>query len=197
LSCSFVSTVFSLPRRSALDNSAGERRAHFGPEPPLTTSQAAPQTGLSVLMNGNAAQTAGTAAPTSLSTLSNMTVEQRTRRQADLLDRERQARALAAAGMVAESVNQASWQPEAQAPPHSTAGASSTTELDAVNWNIMELGNMNLDDMDLDFAAMFDPANEAAHMQTEGSGWPSAATSTSDVSSSVSPTPLGGKPSPN
>ena len=190
-----------LVRRSALDSSTGERRAHFGSEPPLTTSQSAPQTGLSVLMKGNAAQTGGTAPPTSLSTLSNMTAEQRSRYQADMLDRERQASALAAAGMVAESVNQATGQVQGlQAPPPlvtsaSAPAAATSTELDNINWNIMELGNMNLDDMDLDFAAMFDPANEAAHMQTEGSGWPSAATSSSDVSSSVSPTPLGAKPS--
>jgi hypothetical protein len=46
----------------------------------------------------------------------------------------------------------------------------------------MDLGQMHLDDMDMDFARLFDPAQEAENMQTEGSGWPTAATSSSDTS---------------
>lgn len=136
----------------------------------------------------------------------------------DLADRDRQASALAAAGMVAESVSFTSVESRTaalsiqglQAPPTlaghvpappapgttaTTATTTSTAELDSINWNLMDLGQMHLDDLDMDFAQLFDPDQEAANMQTEGSGWPTAAsatTSTSDPSaSSVSPTPLG------
>ena len=95
------------------------------------------------------------------------------------MDRERQASALAAAGMLAESVGNTQAQ-GLQAPPPLVASAPSntatttSTEIDSINWNMMDLGAVHLDDIDMDFATLFDPANEEANMNTEGSGWPSA-----------------------
>ena len=47
-----------------------------------------------------------------------------------------------------------------------------------VDYGVMDIGGglsaVTIDDMDLDFAKLFDPENELAGMQTEGSGWPSA-----------------------
>jgi hypothetical protein len=47
----------------------------------------------------------------------------------------------------------------------------------------MDIGAMHLDDMDMDFASLFDPANEAASMETEGSGWPNVGKSAASTSS--------------
>jgi hypothetical protein len=130
------------------------------------------------------------------------------RSQDDLLDRDRQASALAAAGMVAESISLSRTDIDRvhssgsmvtsiglKAPPelagHAPPVTSTSSELDNINWNLMDLGQMHLDDMDMDFARLFDPAQEAENMQTEGSGWPSAATSTDTSSLSFSE----GKPS--
>jgi len=105
----------------------------------------------------------------------------------DLADRDLQASALAAAGMVAESVRMSTSSPSQptiglQPPPplamgHAPPPPTSTAELDSINWNMMDIGTgagNHLDDIDMDFAAMFDPANELANMQMEGSGWPSS-----------------------
>jgi hypothetical protein len=124
------------------------------------------------------------------------------------MDRERQASALAAAGMVADSISLTRSAPSLlhgvasshsrvlDAPPQlggqALTGNPNPSDLDNINWSLMDLGQMHIDDMDMDFARLFDPAQEAANMQTEGSGWPSAATSTSDTSLSVSSP---GKPS--
>ena len=40
------------------------------------------------------------------------------------------------------------------------ANTTNVTELDSINWNIMDIGGMQIDDMDMDFATLFDPANE-------------------------------------
>ena len=98
----------------------------------------------------------------------------------EMADREHQASALAAAGMVAESVSvTGSVVPQGLQAPPPLAGAaapmaSTSNELDSINWNLMDLGAMHLDDMDMDFAQLFDPASELAGMQTEGSGWPTS-----------------------
>lgn len=96
----------------------------------------------------------------------------------DLADREQQASSLAAAGLVAESVNytQASvigqvlqappplvgMAPPSQVPGAPGGGAHGQIEMEGINWN--ELGG-NMDDMDMDFAAMFDPEQEQAFLQ--------------------------------
>jgi len=93
---------------------------------------------------------------------------------ADAADRERQARALAAAGMQAEQINVGGLQP----PPvlgnpgavlsssSAVAGAAGVQPGPGV-WNNLDGGGdgggdiMEADEMELDFAAMFDPAQEA------------------------------------
>lgn len=152
-----------------------------------------PQTGLSVLMNGGV-QSSQTPVSTAMA-MSSADAAPSGARQAhiqELIDRDRQASALAAAGMVAESVSlsgKGQLSQGLQAPPPLVAGAAGaaplapSTELDSINWNLMDIGAMHLDDMDLDFAQLFDPANEIANMETEGSGWPSTSASGSETGS--------------
>lgn len=134
------------------------------------------------------------AAPTAFSTMAGLSHEP-PRNQAELVDREHQASSLAAAGMVADSISLTRSDPQrvhgvqhsqvleappqlaGQVPPPST----STSELESINWNLADLGQMHMDDLDMDFARLFDPAQEVANMQTEGSGWPS--TGASDTTS--------------
>jgi len=153
----------------------------------------APRTGLGILLTENNlhSSTAAPAPPSASYVMSSMTSEQRLLIQEDLADRERQASSLAAAGMVAESVSftrpvssshggqSGNHQPLGlQAPPAlgmaaPPANTDTTTEMDGINWNLLDLGNTTLDDLDMDFATLFDPANEAANvnMQTQGNGW--------------------------
>jgi len=130
-------------------------------------------------------------------------------------ERERQASALAAAGMIAESVGVATHQQPAialQPPPPLVASAAqgtgsametgaapppasnSTVAVDAINWNFIMAdaaasaqpaaaaagngggGGVYLpDDLDMDFATLFDPVYEEQNMMTQGSGWPTTA----------------------
>jgi hypothetical protein len=151
--------------------------------------------------------------------LSTLSPTQQQRYRQDWLERENQASALAAAGMVAESVtmNHSSSSNYVtttlpvvglQAPPtigaqHNPPGApltnSMVTELDSINWNLMDIGGMNIDDMDMDFATLFDPANElynvpspreATSATTASSGWPLPTTPSMNEMGSVSPTPM-------
>jgi hypothetical protein len=198
--------------------SSESRQAHFrtsSPDPQQV--RAMPRTGLSVLLNGGSLLppqhlSSGSTNGATMSRPSSFVISPRPlshlttssdRYQQDLLDREQQASALAAAGMVAESVAAASGgtvpMQGLQAPPQLAtslpppmAGATSqstSSEIDNINWGLMDLGTMNLDDMDMDFAALFDPINEMANMQMEGSGWPTQS-STAPDSLSASP----GKP---
>ena len=141
--------------------------------------------------------------------MTGMTPEQRLLVQEDLADRERQASSLAAAGMVAESVSLArpvsgpigpnsNNQPQGlQAPPAlgmvPPPANTGVTEMDGINWNLLDLGNTNLDDLDMDFATLFDPANEAASvsMQAQGGNWSSAPP---EHTSSMVPAPMSGMP---
>jgi hypothetical protein len=121
---------------------------------------------------------------TAFSTMASSSLEQQRKVNEDLADRERQASALAAAGMVAESVRLA--QPVGTAPatnfglqpPPQLVMAPlapiQASEVDSINWSMMELGSPRLDDLDMDFAALFDPIHEIERMHTEGSGWPSS-----------------------
>jgi hypothetical protein len=145
-------------------------------------------------------------APASFAVLSGISSEQQRRTPTGFLEeRERQASALAAAGMVAETVSIAKdgRKPAGipaqglHAPPPLATGvpmmtsAGATTEIDSANWGLMDMGGVQLDDMDLDFATLFDPALEEANMHMEGSGWPSTTSAPStprDVP--VSPTSL-------
>ena len=122
---------------------------------------------------------------TASSTFQSLTPEQQSRIQDDLADRERQASALAAAGMVAErvSLTRPAIQPPVgqvlQAPPPLVGIAPPSPShpgvaMEGINWNMVDLGSTVVDDMDMDFATLFDPEHEQAHMQTVGSGWPIA-----------------------
>jgi hypothetical protein len=80
-----------------------------------------------------------------------MPPDQRTRVQEEMADRERQASALAAAGMVAESVDYTK-----------PGGGVHQIAMEGMNWNDLA-GNM--DDIDMEFATMFDPEQERMFMQ--------------------------------
>jgi hypothetical protein len=154
--------------------------------PSLPLGGAVPQTGLGILMNGNNSSSSSTNggprnAQSALShALATLSPDGQQAAQDDIADRERQASALAAAGMVAESVTMS--QPFGiqsqglQAPPLLVSGQTmqdplptGNSNIDSINWSLMDLGT-SLDDMEMDFATLFDPALEAASMQTEG--WP-------------------------
>jgi hypothetical protein len=90
-------------------------------------------------------------------------------------ERERQASALAAAGMVADTVGDVKrlgLEPPPQLASSAATAPSPGTELDNINWGAMDMGGLQIDNMDLDFATLFDPTIEEASMQAEGSGWP-------------------------
>lgn len=96
-------------------------------------------------------------------------------------ERERQASALAAAGMIAESVGVAAPVALQAPPPLAThpGAPSAATDMDWTNGSGQDAAMMQIDDLDLDFATLFDPAYEEQNMNTQGSGWPSSATPTS------------------
>lgn len=183
------------PPPFSLNPPSEHRRADFRSNPPGHPGINMAQTGLSILMGDNSVQHQSSSSVPQGKSLGKLTAEQLTQYQADLIDRERQASALAAAGMVAESVNKTqathghSIAQGLAAPPqlsHATATPTQTaniSELDSINWNLMDIGAMHLDDMDMDFASLFDPANEAASMETEGSGWPNVGKSAASTSS--------------
>jgi hypothetical protein len=149
--------------------------------------------------------------------MAHSTLEQRKRMQHDLVDRERQASSLAAAGMVAETVSRSRSYGSLDYHNHGGNGSETSSPLRAVSsaqgplasqpelgsmkgslspggtqhvtsinhgstphntddgWgNMMDLGGLSstLEDMELDFAKLFDPQQEVTSMQTEGSGWP-------------------------
>mmetsp|Transcript_55026 Transcript_55026/g.159315 ORF Transcript_55026/g.159315 Transcript_55026/m.159315 type:complete len:647 (+) Transcript_55026:593-2533(+) len=157
-----------------------QRAAHFRSMSPshLNSQSSAPQTGLGILMNGGNNQQGGPPllAPNPPPATTGFQYSNPNRMQEELADRERQASALAAAGMVAESVNYTKPSvmghvlpappPLVGMPPpssqHPVVGQDGQIAMDGINWN--ELGG-NVDDMDLDFAAMFDPEQEQAFMQ--------------------------------
>jgi len=183
-----------------------------------------PRTGLSVLMNST---NYGIMNPTTKTTSNNTRILHHNHStQQDLADRERQASALAAAGMVAEEVSRsrsnsiAGYSPTSNTSqqtnfPQSTIngavkngisftihGNNTVTEekpsmipnpLQQHNQDVPSnhsgtemlfngIGDLNLDagldDMEMDFAKMFDPQMEMDAMNTEGSGWPAMSTST-------------------
>jgi hypothetical protein len=144
----------------------------------IHSTQNQPQTGLGILMSNN----------TNLTPMNNVTThpgqptaqhpgaiieaDQKKLMEQDMIDRERQASALAAAGMVAEQVS------------GSIPQSVPLNMMSAPNYPLADLGLLDdgMDDMETDFANLFDPKNELQHMETEGNGWPS-------VDLSISPTP--------
>lgn len=141
--------------------------------------------------------------------------EQQRIMEQDILDRERQASSLAAAGMVADKVsctnlpalgsggniaqstsqnNGVAIKMEDNSATVNTNAASSEFNCDmnmldtSTGGGVMGVGTnifmsvngdgnpdsmMAPDDMELDFAKLFDPENELHNMETEGTGWPS------------------------
>ena len=104
-------------------------------------------------------------------TLHHYTPEQRKLMQQDAADRDRQARALAAAGMAASKVG-------GGLKPPPTLGNPANRQNNNGNDPCMQFGSddqdepLTLEEMEMDFAKLFDPNVEWANMQTEGSGWP-------------------------
>jgi len=120
----------------------------------------------------------------------NMSPEQ----QRDLADRERQAQSLAAAGMVAETVGRGSHPGALYGPPQlasatgePSAGNGFSGIMDSNNWGMPDI-DASLEDIEMDFAKLFDPDHEMESMQTEGSGWPGTGDGNG---ASISPTPVG------
>lgn len=182
-------SILSESRQANFRSSSPRGGILLGPAAARTAG--GPQTGLSLLMNGGVVRSTAPTAVSSTNTLTStantmgviacgtMTADQQQRYQQDLLERDIQASSLAAAGMLADSVS-LTTPPGLQAPPTlaTTAGPTPSTcnEIDSINWNLMDIGTMQIDDIDMDFANLFDPASELANMQTQGSGWPSAET---------------------
>lgn len=165
--------------------------------PPAATTAGVPQTGLSILMNGNAFNKP---APPPETVQQHARAHMSPEQQRDLADRERQAKSLAAAGMVAETVGRgnaaypgAMYGPPTLAPADAVPSATSGFNgiMDSNYWG-MDV-DASLEDMEMDFAKLFDPAHEMESMQTEGSGWPG----TEGNGSSISPSPLGNHPGSN
>lgn len=159
----------------------------------------APQTGHSLLVSSHAPapdHSARTLYHLYHST-DNYTPEQRSLMQQDAQDRERQARALAAAGAAVDQMVSNSPSVLGLQPPPSLLGnptvsvaANHISSAPIINNNGSEDPNMNwnnldsmqgeneqgltLEEMEMDFAKLFDPDLEMEHMHTEGSGWPLA-----------------------
>lgn len=184
-------TSYMMPPRttSFTDHTHLANFRSMSPAAPLQTS-VTPQTGLGILMNKNNGSIPNAVPSISVPTATvatTMSAEQRQMVQDDLADRELQASALAAAGMVAETVTYTTHVgANGLAPPMNGQGLHAppmlgyvapppnpdpNSTIDGINWSNMDVG-MALDDMEMDFAKLFDPALEEANMQTEGSGWP-------------------------
>jgi hypothetical protein len=185
-----------------------QRQAHFRSDSNSHTKSASmqPQTGLGILMNGSASttdETPATIVSNQTYATQNLTPEQQARLHEDLKDREQQASALAAAGLVADSVSYTRTGGQIlQAPPSlmgmpamslhaaavplssvsarnintdSISAASSQHHsnnhnsinngppiVENINWNLDVGGGpgammgTGLDDIDMDFATLFD-----------------------------------------
>lgn len=168
----------------------------------------APATGLGILMSSSSSSTHNAPSNGTSHTLHHQqhslsvyTPEQRKLMQQDAQDRERQARALAAAGMAAEEFGGTVTQQDVATnssssiglhPPPTLGnptsgivaahpGGTAATE-PGMPWSNLEMHSgggtgaegepLTLEEMEMDFANMFDPNVEWENMQTEGSGWP-------------------------
>jgi len=110
------------------------------------------------------------------------TPEQQRLMQQDAQDRERQARALSEAGMAAERaglhpppiLGNPTFGGHASSPTGRGKSAIhvSTTETWHADAQTGGQPSLTLEEMETDFATLFDPNVELESMQTEGSGWP-------------------------
>jgi hypothetical protein len=137
-----------------MDAPVGLGQAHFQSvspcQFPLVASGAPLQTGLGLLM-----------------TVKSESAARQPLVQEDLGDHERQASSLAAAGVVAESFS-LTWPVKGatvdnetpmqgiQAPP---AVGMVSPQTDLLDWDLLDPENTNLDDLEMEFAMMFDPSN--------------------------------------
>jgi len=161
------------------DSSSSSLQINVGSllKPPAAAS-GQPQTGLSLLMNGGVNSNNGTTTPQHATTpgsamtaqvMATLSPAQQQRYQQDLLEREHQASSLAAAGLVAEKVSLTGATEPSSVPCHHNHYEAPAAEAGMAengnsnnNWNLMDnLGAMQLDDMDMDFATLFDPVNES------------------------------------
>jgi hypothetical protein len=170
------------------------RNDHHGP----------PTTGLGILMSSNSSSSATTLHHQHHGMIRQYTPEQHALIQKDAQDRERQARALAAAGMVVEQMtsNNGLHPPptlgaNSRQHQHSSVAANHIshdshggiedqwTNLDHHHQDSSMDGEnaLTLDEMEMDFAKLFDPNEEVANMNTEGSGWPTTSSSAAAVQS--------------
>jgi len=161
------------------DSSSSSLQINVGSllKPPAAAS-GQPQTGLSLLMNGGVNSNNGTTTTQHATTpgsamtaqvMATLSPAQQQRYQQDLLEREHQASSLAAAGLVAEKVSLTGATEPSSVPCHHNHYEAPAAEAGMAengnsnnNWNLMDnLGAMQLDDMDMDFATLFDPVNES------------------------------------
>jgi hypothetical protein len=179
-----LSTLMTQPQSQGTDTHMANFRTFSASIPQQASGT--PQTGLGILMNNKTGNISNGALTPSFSS-DTLSLGQNQMITSDIADRESQASSLAAAGMVADNINyiymtnnnELSASLPAQgllAPPILGSLApppiqDPSTTIDGINWSLMDVG-MALDDMEMDFAKLFDPAQEEANMQTEGSGWP-------------------------
>ena len=137
--------------------------------------EAPPPTGLGVLMSSHG----NNGAEHKLHHQQHYTPHQLKLMEKDTQERERQARALAAAGMAAEQISPSLGPAEApglQPPP--MLGNPTPQGVASAGGAVQDWGNldphsgMTLEEMEMDFAKLFDPDEELANMHMEGSGWP-------------------------
>jgi len=150
-----------------------EKYSMANPIPGLAPHQQAPETGFSILCGGMPNMSR------SVPFQPNISLEQRRKIRQDFIERDRHAIALAEAGMLAESREANSK--KLQMDRHNSNPLIQTMQPSAeAQWFSSDLGDTALENMEMDFAKMFDPQNEAFLMRTEGSGWPSASRSSTD-----------------
>ena len=148
-----------------------QRQAHFrsNVQPHPQNGSAQPQTGLGMLMSNSAP------APAPVTYATHLTPDQNARYQADLADREHQASSLAAAGLVADqNVGGMRAPPALVGMPMNSMpvpsmndgqgmppGNNGAPQVESINWNLDgdtsgATMNTGLDDIDMDFAVLFD-----------------------------------------
>lgn len=185
----------------------------------------APATGLGILMSSHNGTTNGGTASHTLHhqqhTLGAYNPEQRKLMQQDAHDRERQAQALAAAGLAAEESGASAGQESVGLYPPPTlgnpssgiahpTGVSGGVHISAShpgsamdNWYNLGQPNpeggpvaepLTLEEMEMDFAKLFDPNVEWENMQTEGSGWPQLMQPDANGESALPPAAAEGTP---
>jgi len=226
-------------------NSGAATTQPSAPPPAGVTSQHAQPATASFTIHPGAPAQSGVHPPPAVR---HITPEQQKMMQQDLLDRERQASALAAAGMVADNVRRSlssasvssghhplqpppnggaspggvvppagmlggampappslghpPSDPAPQQPGMAEAPVATTVPSDTNNWGMVEidggLSAVTIDDMDLDFAKLFDPAQEAANIEGMRQGtatMPGGVWQTAPPAPTLAPAPVASVPS--